>query len=483
MAKELIILEDSILYDVDAFDVARYMQKIRRLEQALAEKASKKTAPEKRLIRLASIPPLGTIIPPVKVRLPHKKKILTISTSFKNKGTPASSPVGIVAPESTSQVSPSRLKPKMSADKSAQSTKKQAIKIVVPPLTLPQIQENPLRVLGLPAGAKHEELHQRAEQLYRAIRLGIETENPWSLEWMGTISLKKEDIRNAVGMLSNPRLRLEARIFWLSSAFSQPNLIKPAPLQQVQQYTPLKTLVDQMASYSNPAYYSHDAALLALLDCHAQDNDFKNPQKWVEAIALWHRVLNSTKFWADMLLTEMTSGFDPIACEEDFEAVSNIVFQRFMESILRKTNKLLADDRDAQVKAFLRELQKASLEEWEKEYIETGILGDLEAQYKTICDETTGESYGNNAILKFEVEIEPLLNRLINLYEFNSAKTEELQELAAYTTLGIISKYNWSNPKESCATVIRAAKKLASPKSLNIQRLKLLEKQWQKGRN
>lgn len=153
-----------------------------------------------------------------------------------------------------------------------------------------RIQTNAYRVLRASAASTASELHQAAVRIRRTVTLGLENVTSADLPGLGALSRSETALREAIGRIENPTLRLRDRLFWFHEA--------------VQDASPSPTLTAIESE--------HDEALHALFASLAVD--LRNTSVWVTALRQWHlRVVSQPDYWARILHIEEQGGFEPIA--------------------------------------------------------------------------------------------------------------------------------------------------------------------------
>lgn len=161
------------------------------------------------------------------------------------------------------------------------------------------INNNAYRVLGLPADASQESIHEANSSIRRVLKIGVSKSSPWDLAWIGPINRSEKDLQSAIGRLMNPVQRLQERLFWFSS---NTPLLNEATIES------LSSVISELETKAN----SHDLAVVKLAYANLIDPELKNIKLWIEAITLWETVISSDDYWASLLDMEMDGEFEPL---------------------------------------------------------------------------------------------------------------------------------------------------------------------------
>src|SRR4051812_6182309 len=79
---------------------------------------------------------------------------------------------------------------------------------------------NPFRVLGVESNASGKEAGRSADRVLKWIELGEVPEVQDMLPYLGSLRRDREQIKNAVKEIEDPRTRINAELYWPSPEFS-----------------------------------------------------------------------------------------------------------------------------------------------------------------------------------------------------------------------------------------------------------------------
>jgi len=330
--------------------------------------------------------------------------------------------------------------------------------------------KNAYRVLGLSAKASQAEIHEASSSIRRTLKIGINKTTTWDLPWLGPLTRTEKDLNAAIGSLTNPAQRLQERLFWFSDNLELSN------------ETSIESLLTVISKLEGKDH-CHDLALLKLAYANLTDLELKNKPLWVEVINLWQNVIDLDDYWASLLDLEIVGEFEPFATIDDVENLRLNASKLVCSHLLALANEGVVSKNDTtcrQVFSILRDskLPKNTFYEFEEH-----VLGGLEDEFVQLCEQIKEDShnaiirkdsYGldnikvcTTALNRFNNEIQPFLNRLLNLSEYNVELENRVREEAATCLRDIAIDFTWADEFTRFRELLKRAITIA-PKDSSI---------------
>ncbi len=328
------------------------------------------------------------------------------------------------------------------------------------------LRTNPYRILRLSSEATVSEIHKSAASIRREVRLGLGETTAADLPFLGQVNRAERDILAAIGRLENPEQRLRNRLFWF---------------HRVSPHAGARVGVSEFIE-AEGGRSRHDNALRGLLNAINADLDDAGVQLWIGALRAWHQVVSDDDYWALSLAIEQRGAFEPAALPSEMETLRDSGVSSAAEALLSTArDAVLRDDRTI-VRQVFRVLEQvpetgrwAADAEWE-------IISPVLERFQELCsgvreecgskiirDQNGSESCwidgpgGNGlqqvqlsrsernkslceaAIKRFRNEIEPALNRILELVPADHAAASQSREDAALCLTGIATDYTWAD--------------------------------------
>ena len=323
-----------------------------------------------------------------------------------------------------------------------------------------RLKTNAFRVLRLSADATLSEIHKAAGSMRRAVSLGVANTTEADMPVLGEISRTEADIRAAIGRLENPTQRLSDRLFW----FHLPPASRDAK-------TPSRS------SELDGAAWAHDEALRGLLAAFIAGFDDVGVQAWVRALRAWHQVISDDDYWAHIVELEQLGAFEPAAFPSELDALRDEAVELAAEPLMVAGRDALARDETSAVRRILAALE---------ELVDTGpwvaiaqhdIASPAVERFRLSCravheefsskivrEKDAGKrnkSVCDAALARFRSEIEPALNRVLQLVPPNHEAVQQSREEAALCLSAIATDYTWADDFITSEKLREEALKLA----------------------
>jgi Skp family chaperone for outer membrane proteins len=172
---------------------------------------------------------------------------------------------------------------------------------------------NPFRILGVRSDASEKDTARAASRLLKWIEIGEAPQAYDALCYLGSFRRTREQVKQAVNEIENPRARIRAELFWPSAMFSGleacDELLKKCHYDEVVQIcnrsiaresdtlknqSDSDTTLDASLSRHYLAIFYHSAAISG---SHRPPSHGGPPANWGEAFKHWFLVSRDDRFW------------------------------------------------------------------------------------------------------------------------------------------------------------------------------------------
>ena len=311
------------------------------------------------------------------------------------------------------------------------------------------LKTNAFRVLRLSANATASEIHKAAASMRRDAALGVADTTVADVPDLGEIPRTERDIRSALGRLANPEQRLKDRLFWFHG---------PPESRDAEAHARPTDDLDQ----SQRIAWGHDEALGRLFAAFKAGVDEPGLLCWIQTLRSWHQVVTDDDYWALTLVLEERGAFEPAALPSEIDALRDDAVRLAAEVLVIAGRDALARNDAAIVRRILgalgeladtgpwaavaqEDIAAPAVERgpstvrcrsrgvWLQDRSRTGYCG---AQQEPLCDA---------ALKRFREEIEPALQRVIQLVPPDHEAAQQSREEAALCLSGIATDYTWAD--------------------------------------
>jgi hypothetical protein len=330
-----------------------------------------------------------------------------------------------------------------------------------------ELRTNAYRTLGLSVNATSSEVHASAGRAKRAIALGSPQKFPTNYPALGPTPEAEDDIRSALGRLSNPSQRLHDRLFWFH---------KQSALNALHSAIASDPILQPFTGHAE----LHDIALDGLLKAFEANVDDNGLDTWVRALSEWHAVIADDAYWGLCWALEERGEFEPKALTSELEVLR-------AEALRLSADGLMSVGRNAAVHGYGTtlagvlsvlerldntgswaqtarvELSSLALERVrelcrkvrEDAGSRIGRTNDAAAANKIACDA---------ALSRYRNEVQPALQRAAQFLPMGKEKenANALREAAALCLWGIAVDYTWANDFIRSQELYEEALKLAT---------------------
>jgi hypothetical protein len=326
------------------------------------------------------------------------------------------------------------------------------------------LRTNPYRILRLSSKATISEIHKAAASIRREARLGRREATTADLPFLGQVSRTERDILAATGRLQNPEQRITDRLFWFHA-------VSPDGPTEVAEFIE-----------ANGAGIRHDKALRALFDAIHADLDDAGVQFWVGVLRAWHRLISHDEYWSLSLDIEERGAFEPAALPSELQALRDNGVSLAAEPLLSAARDAILRDERIIVRQVFTVLETlADTGRWAAE-AQWEIISPVLERFQELCNGVRQEcgskvirdqngdescwvdgpgadglqnvqlsrsernkSLCQGAVKRFRNEIEPALNRILELVPPDHAAARQSREQAALCLSGIATDYTWAD--------------------------------------
>jgi hypothetical protein len=318
------------------------------------------------------------------------------------------------------------------------------------------LKTNAYRVLHIPAGASLTDVHKAATSMRRSIRLGAASATEADIPVLGEIPRTESDIRVATGRLENPTQRIFDRLFWLHSIDSAVS-VRPGGL--------------------DTALWNHDQALRAIFAAFETGFDEAGIWAWARALRAWHQVVSEEGYWGRSLEFEHEGGFEPAAFPSEIDELRYKAVELAAEPLVMAGRDALVRNDAAVVRLVLFTLdQLADTGLWvsaAQQDIASPAIESFRKLCRTVRDDFSSrvvreqdkakqnKSVCAAEIARYRKDVEPELNRIIQLLPPGYEGALEAREEAALLLSAIATDYTWADDFITSETLREEALKLA----------------------
>ena len=328
-----------------------------------------------------------------------------------------------------------------------------------------RLKTNAYRVLALSANATLSEIHKAAATLRRAALLGLAGPTEATMPLLGETPRAEADIRIAIGRLENPVQRLSDRLFWfhlLPESQDAKALARPAEAIQGQ--------ADRVVS-------DHDEALHGLFAAFEATLDDAGVSLWVRALRAWHQVVSNNDYWILSLVLEEQGTFEPAVLPSEIDALRDDAVRLAAEGLVMAARDALARHDTLTVRLIVAALKElADTGPWAAIAQDDIVFPTVEG-FRTLCS-AVREEFGSKiareqgasernkslcdaALKRFRDDIEPALDRVIQLVPPDHEAAQQSREAAALCLCGIATDYTWADDFITSETLHEEALRLA----------------------
>jgi hypothetical protein len=337
------------------------------------------------------------------------------------------------------------------------------------------LRSNSYRVLRLSANSNYSEIHKASASMKRAAKLGLASTTEADMPLLGEISRTEAEIQRAIARINDPSQRLRDRLFWF---YLTPKLLDAQTTSRL-----IETFQDNPEA---AAALSHDKALHVLLAALSSSLDDAGIQLWVRALRAWHQVVSDDSYWSLTLALEDRGAFEPPALPSEIDALRDNAVQLAAEAFVVAARAALAGNELSTVRRTLDALQElAETGPWAASAQEDIISPAIE-QFQKLCDvirqecsnkivredDTSARSNKNicdEALRRFRAEIEPALDRLVQLIPQDHHSIQQSRVEAARCLHNIAVNLTWADDFAGSEKLHEDALKLAGDTATAIE--------------
>lgn len=164
--------------------------------------------------------------------------------------------------------------------------------------------DNPFRILGLNSAVSSNEAEKAASRLLKWIEIGEIPRIKDVLPYLGSLRTTREQIKQALNQIEEPRARIRAELFWPSSNFSIVGTCNdllssgqyPAFVQRCEKQVANAGLDGSLGRHYLAIFY-HSAAISASRASPQTSRDGIPPADWDQAFKYWFLVMRDDGFW------------------------------------------------------------------------------------------------------------------------------------------------------------------------------------------
>jgi len=314
---------------------------------------------------------------------------------------------------------------------------------------LSDLARNAYRSLGLPGDASQADVRGALATWRRATKLQLTKQCAWDLPWLGTISRAEADINDALGRIRDPARRLRERLFWFHEGGEVVGDISPDSINSVAR---------GWASAPRLAA-RHDAAVLRLLAATCLDPEVEDQSRWLQVLREWHEVVTSEDYWTALVKAESQGEFEPAATLEEIGSLRAEAMKLVAGVLGTIAKDALSHGELGTCRNALEVLRSASLPADVLSELESDILGPAEDDLLASCgrmggecvdevkreeDSTAKRSICEAAVARFDAEVEPALNRLLEAGGPDSGFALRARQAAAECLLYLAFGWTWA---------------------------------------
>jgi len=204
----------------------------------------------------------------------------------------------------------------------------------------------------------------------------------------------------------------------------------------------------------------HDAAVLHLLAAELLDPEVKKESSWLCAFSEWRQVIESDDYWAMFIDAEMEGDFEPTSTVEEIEKIREETLRLVANPLVVIAKDTVTRGEFALCSRALHVFQLAGLPEDHLSDLENDILGPVEDSFEALCAEVHRQCSDNitrddksaqtnrlaceQAVARFDTEVEPHLRRILELVGSDSAIGRRTWEAAGRCLYSLA--IDWDRP-------------------------------------
>jgi hypothetical protein len=310
------------------------------------------------------------------------------------------------------------------------------------------LKTNAFRILRLSANATASEIHKAAASMRREAALGVAHTTAADIPDLGEIPRTERDIRSALGRLANPEQRSKDRLFWFHMPLESGDSKACAP-------------PTDECDQSQRIAWDHDEALGRLFEAFKAGVEEPGLSLWIQVLRAWHQVVTDDDYWALTLALEERGAFEPAALPSEIDTLRDDAVRLAAEVLVIAGRDALARNDTATVRRILGTLgELADTGPWAavaQEDIAAPAVEDVRALCGTVREEVSpkivreqGSAERNKglcdaALKRFRQQIEPALQRVIQLVPPDHEAAQRSREEAALCLSGIAADYTWAD--------------------------------------
>jgi molecular chaperone DnaK len=336
------------------------------------------------------------------------------------------------------------------------------------------LRSNAYRVLRLSANSDYSKIHQASAGMRRAAKLGLMGATEADMLFLGEISRTEADIQTAISRINNPLQRLRDRLFWF---YLTPKLLDA------------QTTSRMMETFGNNpealAALNHDKALHVLFAAIGSGLDDAGIQLWIRSLQAWHRVISDDSYWSLTLGLEERGNFEPAALPSEIDALRGEAVELAAEAFVVAARSALARTELPSVRRATDALQNlVETGPWAA-HAQENIASPAVEQFQKLCriirDECNdhivciadalwrNKKIGAEALKRFRGEVEPALDRLVQLLPPDHDLIRQSREEAARCLYSIAIGFEWAFDFVSSEILAEDALNLAGDTAIAIE--------------
>ena len=318
------------------------------------------------------------------------------------------------------------------------------------------LKTNAYRVLRIPAGASLSEVHKAATSMRRSVLLGAVSSTEADIPVLGEIPRTEADIRVATGRLENPTQRIFDRLFWLPSIDSAVS-VRPGSV--------------------DTALWNHDEALRAIFAAFETRFDEAGIWAWARALRGWHQVVSDDDYWTHVLDLEHHGGFEPAAFPSEIEELRYKAVELAAEPLIMAGRDAVVRNDAAVVRLILFTLEQMADTGLWASTAQQDIASPAIENFRKLC-RMVREDFSSKVVRKqdvarqnksvcaaemarYRMDVEPELNKVIQLLPPGYEGALEAREEAALLLSAMAADFTWADDFITSELLYEEALKLA----------------------
>lgn len=320
-------------------------------------------------------------------------------------------------------------------------------------------QENCFRVLGLQSNVSLTRARNRVQLLRTRARFGETTATGDPLSFLGVLHRSEESIRDAMNRFQSPPTRILDRFFWFYvTGPSDEDALHDLELGHSDK-------VISVWEKNNDTIPQANLARLLYALCVEQDKECTNPQLWTRSLTIWERLIDDDRFWSHLQSLEEVSGMEPQASSDDWNNLRMNAWVHTLSVQTELAKEAVTSSNDDIAIRYLGIIHDSKIPESVYPWVEGRVLdslgqGILEAHASILTslkemipeveesDSKTDEERSrvrkgcDEAYRQFENEIQPRLNRMLNIASSESETSRRIQGVVVECLRAICLAYH-----------------------------------------